>query len=151
MSHRASPLILRLFFTLSLSAMALALTGCRGDPYNLGPRAPVRGQVLVGDKPLPNGIVTFIPDTARNNKSPHQPSANINDGKYELFTVGEAQAPLGWYKVVVMAYEQDDKGRRPLVPKRLIPAKYEDAKTTPLAVEVVENAPAKAYDLTLSP
>jgi hypothetical protein len=128
--------------------------GCRGDPYGLGRRAPVRGRIMVDDGPLRTGIVTFHPDASKGNKTPHQPSANIDrDGSYDLFTVGEAQVPLGWYKVVVLAYERDDdvKGKRPDVPRRLVNAKYEDVKTTPLVIEVVESPAASAYDLKLSP
>lgn len=137
----------------ALGVVIAVAAGCRSDPYNLGPRAPVRGKITVDGKPLRTGIITFLPDNARGNQTPHQPSANIDsNGNYELFTVGEAQAPLGWYRIVVLAYERDDdvKGKRPDVPARLIKADYEDPGATPLALEVTPDRPAGGYDLHLS-
>jgi hypothetical protein len=153
MARRTTPAVSYLL-ALGFAALSCASSGCRSDPYKLGKRAPVRGRITVDGAPLRTGIVTFHPDVSRGNTSPHQPSANIDkDGNYALFTVGEAQAPLGWYKVVVLAYERDDdvKGKRPDEPKRLVAAAYEDMKTTPLSREVIEGAPPGTYDLQLSP
>ena len=144
---------------LLLGAAACAISGCGGDPFGLGKTAPVSGIIMIGDVPLHTGIVTFLPDAARGNKTPHQPSANIDEsGKYALFTVGKAAAPLGWYKVQIMAFETDkDLEKRAKSPgqtgrptKSLIDPKYEDPKTTPLAIEVVENPVPQAYDFKLS-
>jgi hypothetical protein len=137
----------------------LALAGCDSDPYRLGKTAPVRGRATVGDVPLHHGIVTFQPDATRGNASPHQPSASIDEnGYYDLFTVGKSAAPLGHYKVIVMAYETDaDIAKRAKSPgetgrkaQRLVDRKYESPNTTPLVIEVVENAPPGAYDLKLT-
>jgi hypothetical protein len=134
-------------------------TGCNSDPYGLGKTAVVRGRVLIADTPLHNGIVTFQPEASKGNTTPHQPTAPIGEnGTYELFTVGKGAAPLGWYKVTVSAYETDnDIAKRAKSPgeegrtaKSLIPRKYEDIKTTPLSIEVVENPTAGAYDLKLT-
>ena len=133
--------------------------GCNNDPYGLGKTAVVRGRVLLAETSLHNGIVTFHPDSSKGNTTPHQPTAPINDnGVYELFTVGKGAAPLGWYKVTVSAYETDqDIAKRAKSPgeegrlaKSLIPHRYEDVKTTPLSIEVVENPAAGAYDLKLT-
>jgi hypothetical protein len=103
--------------------------------------------------------VTFQPDASRGNRSPHQPSASIDEnGYYDLFTVGKSAAPLGHYKITVMAYETDaDMARRARSPgeagrkvERLVNRKYESPATTPLALEVVEDAPPGAYDLPLT-
>ena len=137
----------------------LALAGCDSDPYRLGKTAPVRGRVTVGDVPLHHSIVTFQPDASRGNGSPHQPSASIDEnGYYDLFTVGKSAAPLGHYKITVSAYETDaDISKRAKSPgeagrkvERLVHRKYESPATTPLLVEVVENAPPGAYDLKLT-
>jgi hypothetical protein len=134
-------------------------TGCDSDPYNLGKSAVVRGRVMVGDAPLHTGIVTFQPDASKGNSSHHQPTAPISDkGTYELFTVGKGAAPLGWYKVMVSAYELDaDIAKRARTPgeegrvaRSLINRKYEDLKTTPLSIEVVEKPAPGAYDLKLT-
>jgi hypothetical protein len=137
----------------------LGFTGCDSDPYRLGKTAPVRGRVMIGDVPLHHGIVTFQPDASRGNNSPHQPSAAIDaNGYYDLFTVGKSAAPLGFYKITVAAYETDaDIAKRAASPgeagrkvQRLIDSKYENPATTPLVIEVIENAPPGTYDLKLT-
>jgi hypothetical protein len=145
---------------LMVSIAGLLSIGCNDrDPYRLGKTAPVKGRVLLGDTPLHTGTVTFQPDAARGNTSPHQPTANIDaNGHYELFTVGKTAAPLGWYLVVVTAYESDaEMAKRARSPgeaghlaKSLIDLKYERVDTTTLAVEVVENPAPGSYDLKLS-
>jgi hypothetical protein len=113
----------------------------------------------VGDVPLKTGIITFQPDTARGNTTPHQPTANIDrDGNYELFTVGKVGAPLGWYKVLVTAIENDEElakkaaspGGSRLRTKSVINLKYRTPKTTDLVIEVVESPAPGAYDLKLT-
>ena len=80
---------------------------------------------------------------------------NAASGKYTLVTNGRKGAPPGWYKVAVTATapaELDTK-RGPShhpVPKSLLPAKYGQAKTTDLLIEVVEHPAPGAYDLKLS-
>jgi hypothetical protein len=144
---------------LAACGLAWLTAGCNSDPYNLGKTAVVRGRVLVGDVPLHTGTVTFQPDASKGNKTPHQPSSPIGeDGTYALFTVGKGAAPLGWYKVTITAYELDsDIAKRAKSPgaegrtaRRLVNARYEDPKTTPLSVEVVESPAAGAYDFKLS-
>ena len=113
---------------------------------------------MVGDVPLQTGIVTFQPDTARGNTTPHQPTANIDrNGNYELFTVGKVGAPLGWYKVLVTAIESEEElAKQPSSPKQkrrpksVIDLKYRDLKTTDLVIEVVESPAPGAYDLKLT-
>ena len=134
------------------------MIGCAGDPFGLGKTALVRGRATVGGVPLQSGIITFQPDTARGNTTPHQPTANIDrNGNYELFTVGKVGAPLGWYKVLVTAIESEEElakqpsspGRRRR-PKSVIDLKYRDPKTTDLVIEVVESPAPGAYDLKLT-
>ena len=55
-------------------------------------------------------------------------------------------APPGWYKVVVTAYDNPRPGNL----KPLISMKYQDAKTTPLEKEVVENPEPGRYDFNLT-
>ena len=64
-------------------------------------------------------------------------------------------APPGWYKVVVTATTTDvnvppGKRRDHPRPKSLVAAKYGQAKTSELAVEVVESPIPGAYDLKLT-
>jgi hypothetical protein len=145
---------------LLLCVLLWVAVGCTRDPYGLGKTAPVRGIVRLGDVPLHNGIITFHPNASKGNTSPHQPSAPIGaDGTYELFTVGKGEAPLGWYTVTISAYETDsDRAKRAKSPgeaglqiKSLVNKKYEEPGTTPLAVEVVEDASPGTYDFKVTP
>lgn len=110
--------------------------------------APVSGKVTVEGQPLPAGSVCFRPDGSQGNASPHQPTGAIDtEGNYELFVPPERKgAPPGWYKVVVIAYDNPRPGRL----KSFIAAKYADEKTTPLKIEVIENPESGRYDLKLT-
>ena len=153
-----SPSLPKSALTLVACVAVGGLIGCAGDPYGLGKTAVVRGRVTVGDVPLQTGIVTFQPDTARGNTTPHQPTANIDrNGHYELFTVGKVGAPLGSYKVLVTAIESDEdlakqapSPGRSRMPKSVINLKYRTPKTTDLVIEVVESPAPGAYDLKLT-
>jgi hypothetical protein len=110
--------------------------------------------VLVGEVPLQFGTVTFQPDATKGNSSHHQPTAGITpQGTYELFTVGKVAAPLGWYKVMVSAHELEGDPENKAGGRRFrnrINSKYEDLKTTPLSIEVVEHPAPGAYDLKVT-
>ena len=125
--------------------LLFAATGCRtagGEKL-----APVAGKVTLDGQPLQTGSVTFKPDAARGNASQHQPTSAIDaDGHYELSVPPERKgAPPGWYQVVVTAYDNPRPGRL----KTLIDVKYQDEKTTPLKIEVIENPEPGRYDLKL--
>ena len=129
-------------------AFILGLAGC-------GPKGPklvqVGGKVTVGDKPVTNGTVIFYPDRARGNTSLEEPRGDIDaEGNYKLLTGAKSGAAAGWYKVAVTAAEKIDPNN-PYFTKWLIPEKYIDPKTSKLEFEVVENPPAGAYDIKLSP
>ena len=87
-----------------------------------------------------------------------EPQTIDENGYYYLFTVGKSAAPLGFYKITVAAYETDaDIAKRAASPgeagrkvQRLIDPKYENPTTTPLVIEVIENAPPGTYDLKLT-
>jgi hypothetical protein len=142
-------------------ATALVLTllapGC-GDSSGVGKTLPVRGKITLNNEPLvaESTVVLFKPDAARGNSSPFEPAGSVDaEGNYTLVTKGRSGAPPGWYKVIVTAAEApkgDPKGprrQRPL-PRSLVPARYGQAKTTDLAIEVVENPADGAYDLKLT-
>jgi hypothetical protein len=71
-------------------------------------------------------------------------------------TRGKPGAPPGWYKVIVTAVAEPPEhpkapgkhAGRP-VAQSLLPAKYGQAKTSDLALEVVEQPASGAYDLKL--
>lgn len=122
----------------------LVVAGCGGEGEKL---APVVGKVTVNGKPLASGTVSFRPD--QGNKSQHQPNGVIDaEGNYEMTVPpGKKGVPPGWYKVVVMAYDDPQPGK-PL--KSFIDMKFSDEKTTPLKLEVVDNPETGRYDLKLT-
>jgi hypothetical protein len=122
----------------------IAATGCSTKS---GPKvAPVAGKVTVNGQPLTTGSISFRPDGAQG--AGHIPSGPIDgQGNYVLFMPQEQKgAPVGRYKVVVMAYDNPRPGHL----KPLIDTKYMDENTTPLKVEVIENPEPGRYDLALT-
>lgn len=120
----------------------------------------VKGKVMVGDKPLRGGIVTFVPDEAKGNKSKDGAVGMIqSDGSYELHTEDKEGAPPGWYKVVVrtgmmpgadVKLPPKDAAAKEAEPQVQVNPKYGSAETTDLSIEVVDSAKAGAYDLKLT-
>jgi len=115
--------------------------------------APVSGIAIVNGKPLPVGSVSFRPDVAKGNTSPHHPTGSIAaDGKYELFTLGKSGAPPGHYKVLVFADANAAGGgaAHPKPPAWLTDPKYTAEKSTDLRVEVVSSPELGRNDLKLT-
>jgi hypothetical protein len=123
----------------------LGAGGCSKGPEEK--LARVTGKLTVDGQPLKAGSITFRPDSGRGNKSQHQPTSAISpEGTYDLFVpVDRKGAPSGWYKVVVTAYDNPRPGHL----KSFISMRYQDEKTTPLAVEVIENPEPGRYDFSL--
>src|SRR5438132_12618298 len=81
----------------SIIVFALACAGC--GPKS--PVAPVRGTVLLNDKPLATGAVMTLPKGGRGAQ------AAINNGEFTLGTFGKAYGALiGTHQVVVVSFEQ---------------------------------------------
>jgi hypothetical protein len=113
--------------------------------------APVVGKVTVDGTPLTSGGVTFHPDSAKGNTTPHIPLGTLDaQGNYKLMSATSEGAPLGWYKVTVSAQAPIDPQNPYAPPKHLINPKYNDAITSGLELEVVKQPTAGAYDLKLS-
>jgi hypothetical protein len=132
--------------TVGLVASAVA---CAGPKEHF---VKVAGKVTVNGLPLTIGAVSFRPDAARGNRSLHHPTGEIDrEGNFELYTVGRKGAPPGWYKVLVFADENQQKGQRhPALPRWATDGKYTREETTDLRVEVVEKPAPGAYDLPLT-
>jgi hypothetical protein len=134
----------------------LLASGC-GDDSGVAKTYPVNGKVYIDGEPLAERttVVLFKPDLARGNASPFEPSGTVDPtGSYTVSTKGKSGALPGWYKVIVTATAPETAfppGKRlhHPHPKSLLPAKYGVAKSTDLAVEVVENPAPGAYDLKL--
>jgi hypothetical protein len=138
--------------------LAFAAPGC-GDTSGVGRTVPVAGRVTLDGAPwtAASTVIVFKPDTAKGNTQPWEPTGTVDSqGNYTLSTKGRPGAPPGWYKVTVTAVEtrplETTKGPRRKLPtaKSLLPARYGQAATTPLAIEVVDSPAPDAYDLKLT-
>ncbi len=137
----------RLFAITIFSVFFVFLTGLAGCSGQGEKYHPVKGKILVDQKPLTTGSIALHPDPAKGNTSTAIPSASISsDGTYEVFTNGKPGAPLGWYKVTVVAEETPDSAHPEQV-KSQVATFCGDPATTPLALEVVAEPRAGAYDL----
>jgi hypothetical protein len=131
-----------------LACVILFSSGCGGVKLY-----SVSGKVTAGDQPVTAGLVSFIPDDSKGNKSSAGATGQIeSDGTYSLNTNGKSGAPAGWYKVTVtpgMPAMGSDMTMDPkAIPKLGINSKYSSPKTTDLNVEVKESG--GSYDLKLS-
>jgi hypothetical protein len=128
-----------------------SVAGCASDA-GVGSTVPVVGRVTFKGRPLTAGQVVFHPDVKKGNSLPHEPRGGIDEaGNYELAINGTKGAPLGWYRVSVIATEPFDPAKPYVIPKTLVPLKYSDPKMSGFALQVVENPATGAYDLKLSP
>lgn len=86
-------------FAAAAACCCLCLFGCGGDGPELG---SVSGQVTMDGKPLPNVLVTFVPDGG-GGVSTGKTDAN---GKYELGFYERAGALIGKHKVSVTTLQE---------------------------------------------
>src|SRR5262245_13848145 len=132
-------------------ALSVTLAGCGKGEVGGDKLVPVAGKVTVNGKPLTTGPVTFHPDTAKGNNTPHIPVGALDaEGNYKLASATKGGAPLGWYKVTVTAQGPADEKDPYAPPKYLINPKFADVQTSGLAVEVVEKPAPGAYDLKVT-
>jgi hypothetical protein len=146
----------RLILALALGVFSLIGAGCGKSE----PLYPVSGKVTLNNAPLKGGVVTFIPDDSKGNKSKFSPTGKIeSDGKYSLTTDGKTGAPAGHYKVIVntqtpgmgMTTPGDPSKPAPLTPQGpQVDPKYSDVAKTPITKEVVASgAAANHYDFSV--
>jgi hypothetical protein len=140
----------RAFARSAVRFLALAVVGLA--PLACGPSGPemasISGKVTYGGKPVPKGTITFIPSSpgGRNAVGVIGP-----DGSYTLQTEKPGDgALLGDYIVTVSAHDEavlDYIPAKPVEPKLLAPAKYENPKTTDLKATVKRGASPVNFDL----
>ena len=124
----------------SLAALLLAgpaclvLSGCGGGP-DLPPLAEVSGTVTLDDKPLPRGMVQFVPDKSKGTTGAPAVGNIDSQGRYTLRTAGVEGAVIGHHKVRVEA-RQEPKDETDSMPPSLIPQRYQNPETSGLAFEV---------------
>jgi hypothetical protein len=140
---------------LCLPALILSLSGCGAkDTIKL---LPVEGIVMLGEKVLATsantkGTVRLYPDRTKGNDSLEIPRGSIDsEGKFKILTGLKPGVAPGWYRVTVDAATViDPKNPYHSASGFLVPERYIDKDESNLAFEVVENAPAGAYDLKLN-
>jgi hypothetical protein len=133
-----------------LILLGLLLLGGCSKSANLPTLAPVKGKVMVDGQAVTSGHVTLIPQNLEKGKEAALSSGEIkSDGSYEIFTGGQAGAPLGPAKLSITPTTVPQQGAKGL-PKTEYNPKYRDANKSGLTFTVVENAAPGTYDLKLS-
>jgi hypothetical protein len=133
------------FFACAFLPLTLIATaGCSSGSKTV----PVEGSVMLGDKLVEKGNITFHPDTAKGNTSGHVAVGSIEGGKYKLMTGKSAGAPPGAYKVTVSVSVPSNPKDEYSLPKLLIAEKFNDEKNTPLSADVKEGG--GPYDFTVT-
>jgi hypothetical protein len=141
--------LLGIFGLLGIFSMTLA--GCGKGAGGGEKLIPVTGMVTAGGKPLTTGAVTFHPDTAKGNNTPHIPVGFLDaQGTYKLESGKKEGAPLGWYKVTISAQAPIDEKNPYAPPKHLINPRFADVQTSGLAIQVVENPAPGAFDFKVT-
>ncbi|RIK87894.1 MAG: hypothetical protein DCC67_01335 [Planctomycetota bacterium] len=107
------------------------------------------GKVTLDGKPAAEGGVVFI--SVANPMSKLVGSIQSN-GTYSIINRQGPGAPAGEYRVTVLVTEtpKDASGNYNGLPRTLSNKKFSDPRSTPLTVEVKEEAPAGAYDLAVT-
>ena len=133
--------------------------GCGQAPVKF---VPVRGKVLAEGQPVNSGTVSFRPDAQRGNQSMEQPAGMLQaDGSFELATANRKGAPLGLYRVLIMADNIHVVQPPPspvwpnypdgFLPKPLVHDRYLYFNQTDILVEVKEDPEPEDYMLRLNP
>lgn len=132
------------------------LAGCAQESTPFG---EVEGRVTLGDKPLANVLVQFVPDAAQGTKGTHSTAMTDDQGHYVLNCAdGRPGAVVGRHIVTIIFKEswqnrtedpRDPNAKpRPATPN-LVPPRYQSSSTTPERHEVREGK--QVIDLKLTP
>ena len=114
-----------------VGALLVGLPACTGGPRTY----PVKGTVMYNGKPVPKGTVLFTPVSG----GPTATGELNEDGTYRLTTYKPGDgAPLGEYRVAIMAMEGPVQGEPPVAPPPLIPDKYTSLALSDLKANVHE-------------
>ena len=135
-----------------LIGLALLL-GCNSG--SVSGTVPISGKVTYKGAPVEGAIITFVPEGNGRTAT----ATTIAGGVFSLTTVDAAGAMPGKYKVTVDKVEYGAGGSSSMEAaasgnaaegqsKRVLPAKYAEAASTPLAMEVPSGG-KKDIELTL--
>lgn len=133
--------------TRAISPVLFTVVAVAGCGQEAGPTLiAVAGKVTIDGQPATSGGVSYR-DVAT---GMIQPGASIEaDGTYSLVHNRQQGAPAGRYRVVVFVNEKPKPGVDAL-PGVIVNKKYTSPNSTPIEVEVVEEAPAGHYDLAVT-
>jgi len=135
-----------LFFVPAALALGI-LSGCT-DPV---PLVDVAGTVRLDDRPLPNVLVTFLPDPAKGTAGPCSRAVTDAQGRYRLRCEDRRPgAVLGWHRVLIedlSCYEADRKENSPPPARSRVPEKYRSTAGTPLRKQVTSDSQPIDLDL----
>ena len=136
--------------TLTVSfVMILGFTAAGCKPAS-EPLRPVSGKVLFDGKPLHKGDVVFVPDAEKGNTHLQFGIGKLaSDGTYTAQTIQQDGVKAGWYKVMILASENEPVASASWVPIWIVPEKYTKPETTPLSIEVVPDPASGAYDFKI--
>jgi hypothetical protein len=120
-----------------LVLLAIAAASCFGCGRSTLEVAPVRGKVLLDNRPLTKGGVVTLPLAGRGAHGTIQP-----DGTFELTTYHNGDgALLGQHKVAVAAYEGEELGPEADRGKLLVPKHYTSPESSGLTIKVTADGP----------
>jgi hypothetical protein len=132
-----------------LVSFGVLAAGCgRGD--KLPPLAEVSGTVTLDGVPLPGALVQFIPDLGKGTKGPPAVGGTDPSGHYELMTVKNKGAAIGFHKVKVTVLNPPKRAAGKAGPEG-IPRRYGDPQTSGFAFEVkkLNKGESNVFDLPL--
>ena len=141
----------RLVNLLSVCCAVFLAAGCSGDGTEpLKNLVPVSGTITYDGEPLDQGVVSFAPVEPGGQSA----TGKIVDGKFTMQTTVSAPGVVaGKYKVLVESTETLDSAPSTnptdlyAKPKNLIPARYNDVKTSGLEIEVVSGMSPPSWNL----
>ena len=93
----------RLSLSIGLLASVFA-SGC-GHRSDLPPMAKVSGTVTLDGKPLPHGMVQFVPDSSQGTEGPTGVGRIDEKGRFTITTSGVKGAVVGHHKIRVKSEE----------------------------------------------
>jgi hypothetical protein len=133
----------------ALLAALVGVAGCAGVK-----RIPTSGKVTLDGKPMPSGVLQFIPDASKGNNLRLGCSGPISSGQWSLATSGMQRAdtgqgaPVGWFKVT---YNDPNEGSKApgVTPAPKVAAKYWREDTTPLSIQLTDPPPPEGYTIEL--
>jgi hypothetical protein len=130
------------FAVAALPAMglAVALSGCGKAEEPWEQVYPATGSLSFKGRPIAGAQITLVPEDADVPESVRPRAVTMQDGTFQLGTYSSQDgAPAGAYKVLVVWHPLDKSRGEPVRGPNRLPAKYVNADTTDLVLEVPDS------------